>query len=492
MANLVATLLSFPPDHYTVAPPSKVIYDRDVREYVKQLDKISASSFVKAVDGQELIDLLDPIRNSIAYLYTIVSELQSIASSKPKPLPDDLWTRLSIFCTSFDPIQIRYVGNEFRRLLEHLERLARVYNSPRVPVQLMCAGMLRMDPSGATFTSTHLLYVQLCLEARTLEEALPILDKPIVGFPSQAIKGIEEQPLCADHQVSSAYITLNSGLSSAVSAEDVQEYYLLGAITYIGLRQWRKALTFLEHVLVAPTQNTATGLMLEAYRKWLLVALLIEGKSPSFPRGVNQEALRKIKPTSKAYEAFADIYKSGNLLRLQAEADAGQGLWQDDGNIGLVRQVIRHFTESQVINLSKTYVALPMLDIAQHLGETPAVTAQYLGFLATSGQLNASLERNSATSDTSSQILRFYSDRSSGPLAQSEQQLHAALVEQKQRILELAHQLKDGNRRLSLNKDYLEYAKTRRDRKEQARDGGAMDLDWAGPGEDEDMMGDLR
>ncbi|KAL9093501.1 MAG: hypothetical protein Q9165_003896 [Trypethelium subeluteriae] len=129
MASLVATLLSFPPDHYTVAPPTTAIYERDIREYVKQLDKVSASSFVRTVDGQELTDLLDPTRNSIAYLYTIISQLQSVASSKSKPLSDELWTGLSIFCTSFDPIQIRYVGNEFRRLLEHLERLARAYNT---------------------------------------------------------------------------------------------------------------------------------------------------------------------------------------------------------------------------------------------------------------------------------------------------------------------------------------------------------------------------
>lgn len=142
----------------------------------------------------------------------------------------------------------------------------------------MCGAMLRLDPSGATFTSTHLLYVQLCLEARILQEALPILDKPILGFPLQVIKGIEEEPLCADHPVSNGFITQTSGLSSTVNADAVHEYYLLGAIVYIGLRQWRKALTFLEHVLVAPTQNVAVGLMLEAYRKWVLVALLVEGK----------------------------------------------------------------------------------------------------------------------------------------------------------------------------------------------------------------------
>lgn len=198
--------------------------------------------------------------------------------------------------------------------------------------------------------------------------------------------------------------------------------------------------------------------------------------------------MRRIKLASKAYEALADIYKSGNFGRLRAEAEVGQGLWQDDGNTGLVRQVIRHFTESQVISLSKTYVSLPLEDIAHHLGEDPEVAEHYLGSLVASGQLNATLERP----DTASPILRFHSNRSSGPLARSEKQLHADLVGQKQRILELADHLKDADRRLRLSKEYVDYAKTRRDRKEQTGDNGAMDLDWGGPGDDEDMMGDLR
>ena len=202
--------------------------------------------------------------------------------------------------------------------------------------------------------------------------------------------------------------------------------------------------------------------------------------------------MRKIKSASKAYEALADIYKSGNIARLRAEAEAGQGLWQDDGNTGLVRQVIRHFTESQVIILSKTYVALPLEDIAHHLGEDAQIAEHYLGSLVASGQLNATFDRPSASSSTASPILRFHSDRSSGPLARSEKQLHVDLAGQKQRILELADHLKDADRRLSLSKEYVDYAKMKRDRKEQAGDGGAMDLDWGGVGDDEDMMGDLR
>lgn len=47
---------------------------------------------------------------------------------------------------------------------------------------------------------------------------------------------------------------------------------------YIALHEWERASFFLEYVLSTPTNNTANGMMLEAYKKWVLVGLLANGK----------------------------------------------------------------------------------------------------------------------------------------------------------------------------------------------------------------------
>ena len=137
--------------------------------------------------------------------------------------------------------------------------------------------MLRLDPTTGVFTSTHLLLVRLCHEARAYSEAIPILDNYIHAFP--ATPTLHVAPLiCSEQTPNSQYITEKSGLSEKIKAEHVHEYFLLGAMAYIGLRQWEQALLFLEYVLVSPTQGPANGLMLEAYRKYVLVGCLIEGK----------------------------------------------------------------------------------------------------------------------------------------------------------------------------------------------------------------------
>jgi COP9 signalosome complex subunit 3 len=99
----------------------------------------------------------------------------------------------------------------------------------------------------------------------------------IHSIPLANSYGFDGEFPCSDHQDSSGFITIGSGLTEKVTALQVQEYYLLGAIIFIGLRRWEEALLFLEFVITSPSHNTATGFMLEAYQKWMLVACLARG-----------------------------------------------------------------------------------------------------------------------------------------------------------------------------------------------------------------------
>jgi COP9 signalosome complex subunit 3 len=147
--------------------------------------------------------------------------------------------------------------------------------------------MIRLDPTTGAFTSFHLSFIQLCMETRSYAAALPILDNYIHSIPTKipaAVReGLEYSVPCADVATSGEYIYQGSGHSEKVTLVDLQEYYLLGAMAYLGLRQFKKAQQLLEHVLIAPSANVANGLMLEAYKKWVLVNCLVNptvGKQP--------------------------------------------------------------------------------------------------------------------------------------------------------------------------------------------------------------------
>jgi len=56
------------------------------------------------------------------------------------------------------------------------------------------------------------------------------------------------------------------------------EYHLLGAMIYMGLHKWERTMDFLAYVIGTPSTNgAATGIMIEAYKKWVLVGLISTG-----------------------------------------------------------------------------------------------------------------------------------------------------------------------------------------------------------------------
>lgn len=137
--------------------------------------------------------------------------------------------------------------------------------------------MLRLDPEGGLLTSTHLTFVRLCLSCRAYSEAVPIIQNIIHSFPTKQGTIIDAPYLCSDHATSGSFITEKSGFTELLEVAHVLEYFLLAGMVYIALQKWSEAQLMLEHVLVAPSHGTASGLMLEAYQKWVIVSCLALG-----------------------------------------------------------------------------------------------------------------------------------------------------------------------------------------------------------------------
>ena len=144
--------------------------------------------------------------------------------------------------------------------------------------------MLRIDPSCSTFTSSHLILAHLCLTTRAFAAALPVLDSDIYHIPANSKKAAEASVdtlfpfLCSKHESSSTYISTVSGLTDKLEYTHHLRYYLFGAMCYMGLKDWERAILFLEVVLTSPTFNTASKIQVEAYKKWVLLGLLHRGR----------------------------------------------------------------------------------------------------------------------------------------------------------------------------------------------------------------------
>jgi COP9 signalosome complex subunit 3 len=123
--------------------------------------------------------------------------------------------------------------------------------------------------------------MKLCLLNRSYRHALPVLNRAMYHFPagpSHAYQAHRQFFLCSEHGSSAAYITHASGFTAQVTYKDHLQYFLYGAMIYMALKEWESALHLLRIVISCPVANTVSKIMVEAYKKWLLVSLLVKGK----------------------------------------------------------------------------------------------------------------------------------------------------------------------------------------------------------------------
>jgi COP9 signalosome complex subunit 3 len=150
-AELLNILLGFQPDGPELQQRRE--YDKAAREFVSNISNITPSHYLKGVDttndalsvcghGLLLVDfsaddeqVLDPTTNSIAYAVTLririgaAIERKSLDQLRPGNL---LWNKLVLFLESFDPVQMRYAGHEWRKLIDYVEQIARATGTVRI------------------------------------------------------------------------------------------------------------------------------------------------------------------------------------------------------------------------------------------------------------------------------------------------------------------------------------------------------------------------
>lgn len=73
--------------------------------------------------------MLNPAVNSIAYAFALRHRISAVVDKKPASEAvqpgGTLWNKLVLFLETFDAVQMRYAGQEYKKLVEVVERLAR-------------------------------------------------------------------------------------------------------------------------------------------------------------------------------------------------------------------------------------------------------------------------------------------------------------------------------------------------------------------------------
>ncbi|KAJ5777097.1 hypothetical protein N7520_000343 [Penicillium odoratum] len=475
-------------------------YDRQLRGHVTHVRRLISKRDLGSIARDDaLLDQFDPSNDSITYLFLLHLQIQTLREESSGTLPAELlplgsfWSKAAHYLRTFDCIQVRYAGHEWLQLVEFMGLASQGSSKPILTAQLIRDALLRLDPSCAVLTSTHVLLTQLCLASRAYTCALPVLDKQIRHIPALPNRAPSNSisALCAEHESSLSFINETTGLSSKLSYRDYLRYFLYGGMIYLALKEWRKASHFLGTVISMPTLGSVSMIMVEAYKKWILVGLLEKGKLCSPPSITASHVVKTLQSLVKPYISLAHTFERGDVKKLEVEVDAARDIWCQDNNMGLVCQVASAYSRHSLINTSKVFAALTVSEVSSHISllstDTDEVGEANIASLVVAGTIDATLVHlHPHSRDT---MLRF-PDVSSWEEVSYETKIQSQFQEEGQILKSLFVGMEENSKRLGLSDEFIDHVI----RGQLWPTAGSMNPSLggnAGSEMEEDIMGDL-
>jgi len=284
--------------------------------------------------------------------------------------------------------QIRFDPRRFAVICRRFVEACKATGNPVRAVKIMKIAIGKIAPA-YHLTPQHSLFLRACLSAKCYKASLPVLDE---------------------------FVYLIDPKISGVRSEDTRSFYYYGGICYIGLKKWEKAIEFFETVISAPA-ITASAIMVEAYKKLVLVSLIHKGEVGNLPKQTNQSVVRILKTICNPYEELATAYSTRSLEDLGKVIDNNCKPFLEDFNLGLIGQVKQSLVDQNINRLTATYSTITTAGLLENTGilEVREAEARLMkmvetrGFSAKIHQKDGfiSFESNSDAFDTDDTVHHF-------------------------------------------------------------------------------------
>jgi COP9 signalosome complex subunit 3 len=238
------------------------------------------------------------------------------------------------------------------------------FDQPIRAIRAIGRAIHKVAPEGH-ITPQHCLLLKVCLKAKCYKAALPVLEANAFGV-DPAKTGVE--------------------------SVDIRLYYYYGGLVYTGLKQFKKAQEFFLNVISFPAYVTSE-IMVESYKKFILVSLLSEGQVPSVARFAGHNFLRQVKNWCSPYEDLATSYITHAAEDLQKCITTHLEHYVKENNYGIVKQVLKSLYKENISKLTKTYLTLSLKNIGEIVNvDIKNVEEKVLGMIR-NGQIYAKINQ---------------------------------------------------------------------------------------------------
>lgn len=327
-------------------------------------------------NGQHLDAVLECLQqHSLGMLSVLIIKLSlpppSPASNANQTQPADYqeirFTQVQEFISSCVAEQIRYAPDVFAELCHMVTQQLVEAKSPMRGIELISIAIKKLQTSDSHLTLVHADLCQLCLLAKCFKPALKFLDIDITSISTQ--EGV---------QFDAKYFLL---------------YYYYGGMIYAAVKNYERALYMFEVVISTPAM-AVSHIMLEAYKKYILISLILHGKVLPIPRYVSQVVGRFIKPLSQAYHELANVYATNSTEELRQIVTKYAETFTRDDNMGLAKQVVASLYKKNIQRLTKTFLTLSLSDVASRVQlNGPAEAEKYVLHMIEDGEIFAAINQ---------------------------------------------------------------------------------------------------
>jgi COP9 signalosome complex subunit 3 len=305
--------------------------DNDLKQLKTLLNKYEEVLVKNSNLLEEALNTLDPNRHSLGWLYIL-----SVRAAAPRLDPQRFISHTQVFLQNSNPQHIRLAPSRFAKVCRKFTELLIEVRQPMRGIVPLRTAIAAISDDTKHLTPLHTDFVQLCLLAKCYRTALPVVDDEVFEVSTEA---------------------------TGLTPKDLLCYYYYGGRVYIGLKQYKKALEFFKLVFTAPA-IVLSAIMVEAYKKFVLVSLIVHGQVTSIPKYTSSVVHRHIKNAAAPYQELANAYLTHSTEDVQKCIAGNAETFQKEGNFGLAKQCLRALYNANIKRHTQTYLTLSLHDIA--------------------------------------------------------------------------------------------------------------------------------
>mmetsp|Transcript_33653 Transcript_33653/g.94681 ORF Transcript_33653/g.94681 Transcript_33653/m.94681 type:complete len:422 (+) Transcript_33653:148-1413(+) len=278
---------------------------------------------------EEILCTLDVAVHTLGYVHILHG---TVLQLKGNPPPRTFLGFVESLVQNGNTDQLRIAVQQFCGVME---KYADAYMESGAIRSVPCLreGILRIQKSEAALTPLHALVLRAFIRTVHYKEAIAYLGDGVLFE--------------IDH-------------SLTFQPDKLLLFFYYSACVYIGVKNFSKALQFLSLVFYVPG-NGASTISVEAYKKYVLVSLLLNGKYVALSFGNGKGVQREVRHLCAEYHEIEADAKSMIWDNLEKKY---KGCLSRDGNYGLFKQVIVALKMHRVKRLQDTFITLSRQEVS--------------------------------------------------------------------------------------------------------------------------------